>query len=134
LLRAQRKKESRQTSFVAEYLLSQEEPWPESEHASLRDSGAILDDTEVIELVEFLEKTFGIVVLDEEIHPKNLDTIHALTVYVNRKLAQARAKAASERLRWRLRRLRTELAAWSAIAISGHQLATKRKASRATPL
>jgi hypothetical protein len=81
--------ERRLRSFVAERFLSQEEPWAESAHAPLRSSGVILGDTEVIELIEFLEKAFGIVVLDEEIHPGNLDTIRALAAYVVRKRAQA---------------------------------------------
>lgn len=103
--------------FIGEFFLLQEEPWSEAEDASLRDSGIIINDIEVIELIGFLEKTFGIVVLDDEIHPKNLDTIHALTTYVNRKLAQALANVASGKS-WRgLRRSRTELAAWTAIAV-----------------
>jgi acyl carrier protein len=126
--------EHRLRRFIGKHFLAQEEPWPGPEHASLRDSGAILDDTEVIELIELLEKTFGIVVLDDEIHPKNLDTIHALATYVDRKLAQSPASVASIKPWSGLRRWRTELAAWTAIAISGHQLAAKRKVSRATPL
>lgn len=97
--------------FIGEFFLLQEEPWSESEDASLRDSGIIINDIELVELIGFLEKTFGIVVLDEEIHPKNLDTIHALTTYVNRKLAQARANLASGKSWWGLRRSRTGLAA-----------------------
>ena len=82
--------------FIGECFLVQQEPWSGPEDVSLRDSGVIVNDTEVIELVGFLEKTFGIDVLDDEIHPKNLDTLRGLTAYVNHKMvAQALANAAS---------------------------------------
>lgn len=47
----------------------------------------VLDSTGVIELVSFLEKTFAIKVLDEEMVPENLDTLTNIERYVNSKLA-----------------------------------------------
>lgn len=46
----------------------------------------VLDSTGVIELVSFLEKTFTIKVLDEEMVPENLDTLTNIERYVNSKL------------------------------------------------
>jgi acyl carrier protein len=82
--------------FIGECFLAQQEPWSGPEDISLRDSGVLVGDTEVIELVGFLEKTFDIDVLDDEIHRKNLDTLRALTAYVNRKMvSRALANVAS---------------------------------------
>lgn len=52
---------------------------------SFLDIGA-LDSTGVIELVSFLEKTFGITVADEEMVPENLDSLSAIERYVSGKL------------------------------------------------
>ena len=53
--------------------------------ASLLDAG-IIDSTGVLELVCFLETTFGIEVHDDEMLPENLDSIRAISSYVSRKL------------------------------------------------
>ena len=53
--------------------------------ASLLDAG-IIDSTGVLELVCFLETTFGIEVRDDEMLPENLDSIRAISHYVARKL------------------------------------------------
>ena len=45
----------------------------------------ILDSTGVVELVAFLEETFGIKVADEEIVPENLDSLAAIEAFVGRK-------------------------------------------------
>ncbi len=47
----------------------------------------ILDSTAVLELISFLEETFGITVADEELLPENLDSLAAIEVYVQRKQA-----------------------------------------------
>src|SRR5205823_4141294 len=46
----------------------------------------IIDSTGVLELVCFLETTFGIEVQDDEMLPENLDSIRAISNYVARKL------------------------------------------------
>ena len=48
---------------------------------SLTDSGTI-DSTGVLELVVFLEETFGISIPDSDVVPDNLDTIDNLVRYV----------------------------------------------------
>ncbi|MTD93259.1 acyl carrier protein [Hyphomicrobium sp. xq] len=45
----------------------------------------LIDSTGILELVTYLESEFGIVVLDEEIVPENLDSVDQITAYVFRK-------------------------------------------------
>jgi len=47
----------------------------------------IIDSTGVMELVAFLEDTFGITVEDEELIPENLDSIDYVVAYLERKTA-----------------------------------------------
>lgn len=54
--------------------------------ASFLDAG-IIDSTGVLELVRYLEETWGIEVADEEIVPDNLDSLAKLTAFVTRKRA-----------------------------------------------
>jgi len=51
---------------------------------SLIESG-IMDSTGVLELVEFLEATYGIHIEDEELIPENLETITNITGFLKRK-------------------------------------------------
>ena len=46
----------------------------------------VLDSTGVIELVSFLEETYGIQVEDEEMVPENLDSLNNIERYVRAKL------------------------------------------------
>ena len=46
----------------------------------------ILDSTGVLQLVDFLEQTYGIKVEDEEFVPENLDSIEKIAAYLNGKL------------------------------------------------
>ena len=59
--------------------------------ASLLESG-IVDSTGVLELIGFLEKTFGIRVADDEILPENLDSVDRITSFVDRKLHERAAE------------------------------------------
>lgn len=45
----------------------------------------VIDSTGVLELVNYIEETFGISVEDEELVPDNLDSLNRLTGYVERK-------------------------------------------------
>lgn len=49
----------------------------------------IIDSTGVLELVQHLEQTFTIKVLDSELLPENLDSIRALVAFVRRKAPTA---------------------------------------------
>jgi len=55
--------------------------------ASLLEEG-IIDSVAVIEMVTFLEETFGIQIEDEEIIPDNLDSVNKIEAYVNKKLKE----------------------------------------------
>ena len=54
---------------------------------SLLETG-VIDSTGVLELVAFIEETYGIKVEDEEIIPENLDSINDITFYITSKLEQ----------------------------------------------
>lgn len=54
--------------------------------ASLLDQG-IIDSTGVLEVIFFIEETFGIKVEDSEMLPDNLDSIGRITSFVERKKA-----------------------------------------------
>ena len=53
---------------------------------SLLDSG-IVDSTGVLEVIAFLEETFGMRVEDAEILPENLDSIARIEAFVTRRAA-----------------------------------------------
>jgi acyl carrier protein len=51
---------------------------------SLLDQG-IIDSTGVLEVIGFIEETFGVTVEDSELLPENLDSIDGIARYVERK-------------------------------------------------
>ena len=55
---------------------------------SLLEEG-IMDSTGVLNLVMFIEETFGIQVRDEELVPENLDSIDKLVAFVKKKTGRA---------------------------------------------
>ena len=59
-----------------------------SDDQSLLESG-VIDSTGVLELIAFLESTYGISIADEEIVPENLDSIDSIASYLARKLPAA---------------------------------------------
>lgn len=54
------------------------------DHASLLDQG-IIDSTGVLEVIFFIEETFGIKVNDDEMLPENLDSIERIAKFVAHK-------------------------------------------------
>lgn len=46
----------------------------------------VLDSTGIMEMVTFIEREFGISVLDEEIFSENLDSINLIANFVSKKL------------------------------------------------
>ncbi len=80
--------------FIGENFLFQEEVASLGDDASFLDNG-IIDSTGVLELVCFLESTFGIEVADDEMLPENLDSIRAVTAYVRRKAGAAQKQLAA---------------------------------------
>ena len=71
--------------FIGENFLFRDDGDAITHDASLLDAG-IIDSTGVLELVCFLETTYGIEVRDDEMLPENLDSIRAIANYVDRKL------------------------------------------------
>jgi acyl carrier protein len=65
-----------------------------SDAASLTDSASLLDlgvvdSTGMLEIIGFIEQSFGLSVEDDEIVPANLDSIDRIAAYVGRKLGAA---------------------------------------------
>jgi acyl carrier protein len=81
-------------AFVIENFMFGDGGDPLGNAESLLDRG-VIDSTGVLELVGFLERRFGIAVEDEELDPRNLDTIDALVQYVSRKQASNGNRLAS---------------------------------------
>lgn len=50
----------------------------------------IIDSTGVLELVAFLEQTYPVTILDEELIPDNLDSINNLVRFIEGKLIEAK--------------------------------------------
>lgn len=57
-----------------------------SDEASFMDSH-IIDSTGFLELIMFVEETFGIRVSNSEMVPENLDSLNAIDSYMKRKLS-----------------------------------------------
>ena len=70
--------------YVLENFLFTEDESQLRDDASFLEEG-IVDSTGVLELVMFVEETFGIEVPDEDILPDNLDSVEKLARYVNGK-------------------------------------------------
>jgi acyl carrier protein len=62
------------------------EPEALEDDASLLDRG-IIDSTGVLEVIFFIEETFGITVKDSEMLPENLDSIDRIANFIARKKA-----------------------------------------------
>jgi acyl carrier protein len=60
-----------------------------ADDASFLDAG-IIDSTGVLELVSYLEDTWGITVADDEMLPENFDSIRGIVAYLQRKMEGAR--------------------------------------------
>ena len=74
-------------NFIIENFLF-EEDGNLKEDTSFLENG-IIDSTGVLELVMFIEETYGISVEDDEIVPENLDSISKIAEYVQRKQEQS---------------------------------------------
>ena len=79
--------------IVASFLYGQERAF--ADEASFLAEGFI-DSTGVLQLVAFLEETYGITVEDDELIPDNLDSISSVVDYVCRKTNEAAESTGSE--------------------------------------
>jgi len=80
--------------FIGENFLFRDDGDAIAHDQSLLDAG-IIDSTGVLELVCFLETTFGIEVQDDEMLPENLDSIRSISSYVDRKLESRKVELAA---------------------------------------
>ena len=71
-------------AFVAENFLFSANGFDLSDDASFLDEG-VVDSTGTLELVMFVEETFGVEVGDNEIEPENFDSVDKLAAYIVRK-------------------------------------------------
>ena len=74
---------------VRQFILSNfyvADPAALSDEGSLLDRG-VIDSTGVLEVITFVEDTFGVKVADEEMLPENLDSIDRIAAFVERKRA-----------------------------------------------
>jgi acyl carrier protein len=69
--------------FLIENFLFEEDESLTNETSFLENG--ILDSTGVLELIAFLEETYGIEVEDEEVIPENLDSIANVAQYIQKK-------------------------------------------------
>jgi acyl carrier protein len=77
--------ESQIRRFVAENLLFSGDRFDHSDDASFLDGG-IIDSLGVIDLVTFVQVTFGLPVRTEDITRDNFDSVSNLAGYIRRKL------------------------------------------------
>jgi acyl carrier protein len=73
--------------LINNYLFGKSEALADS--ASLLDN--VIDSTGVLELVVFLQETFGIKVEDEEVVPDNIESVDKIVTYVGQKLGKKSA-------------------------------------------
>jgi acyl carrier protein len=71
-------------SFVLKNFLFTDDANALSDSTSLIGEG-IIDSTGILELVSYLEESFGIKVADEEMTPANFDSIQNIAAFVGRK-------------------------------------------------
>jgi acyl carrier protein len=71
-------------NFILKNFLFSEDEGALTDDGSLIASGAI-DSTGVLELIMFVEQTFGISVAEEEMVPQNLDSVEKIVAYVRHK-------------------------------------------------
>lgn len=74
--------------YVLEAFLFTEDESQLSNNASFLEEG-IVDSTGVLELVMFVEETFGITVKDEEVVPENFDSVERLARFVRLRMQES---------------------------------------------
>lgn len=79
------------TDFITSNFLFDDAQASLNEKESLLETG-VIDSTGVLELIAFIEETYGIKIEDEEIIPENLDTILDITYFIKQKLSTNRAQ------------------------------------------
>jgi acyl carrier protein len=70
--------------YIAENILFSGNGYPYADDASFLEEG-IVDSMGIMELVMFVDETFGITVEDEELVPDNFDSVTRLANYIRHK-------------------------------------------------
>ena len=70
--------------YIAENILFSKNGYPYPDDTSFLEGG-IVDSTNVLELVMFVEENFGISVQDQDILPENFDSVSKLAAFVRLK-------------------------------------------------
>ncbi len=73
--------------FIVRSFLFGDESTQFADSASLLQSN-LIDSTGILELVQFIEETYSVIVADEEMIPENLDSLDNIERYVVAKRAQ----------------------------------------------
>ena len=76
--------EARIRAFIAESILFSDNGYPHADESSFLEEG-IVDSMGIMELVMFVDESFGIAVEDEELVPDNFDSVTKLAAYIRRK-------------------------------------------------
>lgn len=71
------------TFILGNYLFTEDQSRLADDESLMQ--GGTLDSTGILELIMFLEETFGIKVSDEEMIPANLDSVQSIVAYVGSK-------------------------------------------------
>ena len=71
-------------SYIAENMLFSQDGFPYPDDTSFLEEG-IVDSTGILELVMFVEETFGFEVDDEDLVPDNFDSVEKLARYIGGK-------------------------------------------------
>ncbi len=69
--------------YIARNLLFSDNGYPYGDDVSFLDEG-IVDSIGVMELVTFVEETFGIKVADLDVTPENFDSVSKMAAYIRR--------------------------------------------------
>ena len=76
--------ESQIRDYIRENFVLGQDEQGFSEHDSFLDSG-LIDSTGILELIAFVEESFDIEILDEEMVPENLDSISNVANFIRSK-------------------------------------------------
>jgi len=71
--------------YIAENLLFSDNGYPYADDVSFLEEG-IVDSMGIMEVVAFVEETFGLAVEDQELVPDNFDSVDKLAAYIRRKV------------------------------------------------
>ena len=72
--------------YLAENFLFSSNGFDLGDDVSLLEEG-VIDSTGVLELVLFVEESYGVQVGDDEIVPENFDSVNNLAAYIERRMA-----------------------------------------------